>query len=373
MKIAIQAADLDNGRIDGTRVYILNMLRHFGRLAPEDEFLIYHRRDFNPELTPPEFSNYEIKKVSSPFLWTQTRFAWELLKDDPDILWMPMHNLPLVRKKKLLTVVTVHDLAYKHFPDYFPKRDLRELNFLGDLAIKNADRLIAISQSTKRDILQFYPGIREEKIKVIHHGFDGELFSQARDFDAEARVKKELGIDGNYILYSGAIQPRKNLKILIEAFEILKKNNAGGDLKLVLAGGKAWMWEETFAKAENSPFRADIIMPGKLKFDDLGHLVRGAEIYVFPALYEGFGIPLLEALAARVPLVTANNSSLREVGGGAAEYFDAKNAAELAEKIKMVLSDEKLKKEMIARGLTQIKKFSWEKCAAETLEWLESN
>lgn len=368
MKIAIQAADLDAERIDGTRVYILNLLRCFGKIAPGDEFFLYHRRAFNPELTPPGFSNYLIKQMDFPCLWTQTRFAWELLKDDPEILWMPMHNLPLLRKKKLRTVVTVHDLAYKHFPDYFPKRDLRELNFLGDFAVRNADKLIAISESTKRDILHFYPGIREGKIKVIHHGFDAGLFSQARNFAAEEKVKKKLGIEGGYILYSGAIQPRKNLKALIDAFERYKKEN-GSEIKLVLAGGNAWLWEQIKEKAEKSPFNMDIIMPGKLKFDDLGHLMRGAAVYAYPSLYEGFGITILEALASQVPLITADNSSLQEVGGDAAQYFDANDAVELAEKIRLVLSDEKLREEMVAKGLTQIKKFSWEKCARETLEW----
>lgn len=370
MKIAIQAADLDNKRIDGTRVYILNLLRHFGKLAPSDEFLIYHRGDFNPELAPPEFSNYKIKKINFPFLWTQTRFTWELLKDNPDVLWMPMHNLPLIRKKKLKTVVTVHDLAYKYFPEYFPKKDLCKLNLLGSLAINGADKLIAISESTKRDILKFYPRVREEKIKVIYHGFDAVLFSQERNRTEEIKIKKELGIDGDYILYSGAIQPRKNLQTLIEAFEIYKKSS-GSDIKLVLAGGNAWLWEKVKEKADQSPFKQDIIMPGKLKFGVLGHLTRGAAVYAYPSLYEGFGITVLEAMAARVPLISADNSSLREVGGGAAEYFNANNAKELAEKIKKVFSDERLRNDMIAKGLEQIRKFSWEKCAAETLEWMK--
>lgn len=372
MRIAIQAADLDAERIDGTRVYILNLLRQFGRLAPADEFLIYHRRDFNPELTPPEFSNYKIKKVGAPFFWTQTRFAFELWQDQPAALWMPMHNLPLLRKKTLRTVVTVHDLAYKYFSAYFPQKDLRELNWLGDLAITRADKLIAISESTKKDILKFYPDIQAEKIKVIYHGFDGELFSQTRDLAAEEKIQKELGISGRYLLYSGAIQPRKNLEKLIEAFEMVKKDcGAAEDLQLVLAGGKAWLWEKTLEKAARSPFQRDILWPGKLKFDELGHLLRGAAAYVFPSLYEGFGMTILEALAAGVPAIVADNSSLREVGGEAVAYFNARDARELAEKIKKVLADEKLRNELIAKGAEQVKKFSWEKCAAETLEWIK--
>jgi glycosyltransferase involved in cell wall biosynthesis len=371
MNIAIQAADLDAERIDGTRVYILHMLRHFGAIAPDDSFHIYHRTTFNPALEPPHCKNYSIKAIDFPFLWTQTRFAWELLRDTPDVLWMPMHNLPFIRRGGMRTVVTVHDLAYKYFPQYFPRRDVFELNLLGDFAIRNADHLIAVSESTKRDILKWYPSVKDECITVVHHGFDADLFSVDRNVDEEQRVKQFLGIDGDYILYTGAIQPRKNLEVLIDAFTILKERNGMEKMKLVLAGGDAWLSDRVHTKAEGSPFRDDIIMPGQIAFEDLGHLLRGAKAYIFPSLYEGFGIPVLEALASRVPVIVADNSSLREVGGDAAEYFDASHTEELVRKMEEVLSDETLRAGMIARGLEQVKKFSWEKCARETLDVLK--
>ena len=278
-----------------------------------------------------------------------------------------MHNLPFVRRKNMRTVVTVHDLAYKYFPQYFPKRDVFELNLLGDFAIQNADHLIAVSESTKRDILKWYPSVKEECITVVHHGFDAEIFAVERNPEEEHRVKQFLGIDGEYILYTGAIQPRKNLEVLIEAFTILKQQGNARSLKLVLAGGDAWLSDRVHAKVAESPFRDDILMPGQIAFGDLGHLMRGAKVYIFPSLYEGFGIPVLEALAARVPVIVADNSSLREVGGDAVEYFDASDVEAFAKKMYLVLSDEMLRASMIVRGLEQVKKFSWEKCARETL------
>lgn len=371
MKIAIQAADLDSARIDGTRVYILNLLKYFGRLDTSSEFLIYHKGDFNPELVPPNFPNYTIKKINFPFFWTQIRFAWEIWKDRPDVLWMPMHNVPFFRRRDLKVVITSHDLAYKYFPEHFPKKDLCELNFLGSLAKRQANKIIAVSESTKKDIFKFYPEIPEGKIKVIYHGFDSALFLQERDVAKEKALKNKLGIEGNYILYSGAIQPRKNLELLIKAFEIFKQKT-GSPIKLVLAGGKAWLWEKTIKKAENSLYKTDIIMPGKLKFDDLGHLMRGASVYVHPSLYEGFGITMLEALAAKVPVISAKNSSLAEVGGSAVVYFNEHDPGDLAEKIENVLTDEKLRESLVEKGLGQIKNFSWEKCARETLGYLKS-
>lgn len=371
MKIAIQAADLDAERIDGTRVYILNLLKHFGELDSSSEFLIYHKKKFNPELTPPYFSNYRVIKKPFPFFWTQSRFAWEIWKDKPDVLWMPMQALPFWRRKELKTVVTIHDLAFKYFLDHFPRKDLRRLNWFSDYAIKKADKIIAVSQSTKKDILKFYPRVKEEKIKVIYHGFDQEVFQKSvPEKDLEIFLRDYGLKPKKYILYAGAIQPRKNLETLISAFEIFKTQNAS-DVKLVLAGEKAWLWEETVKKALRSPFKEDIIMPGKLKFRDLGRLMRGAAIFVLPSLYEGFGIPVLEALAAGVPVICSRNSSLPEVGGEAAVYFDAGSAEELAEKIGKVLADENLRNEMAKKGEEQLKKFSWEKCARETLEYLK--
>ena len=370
MKIAIQAADLDCDRIDGTRVYILNLLKYFGKLDVDSEFLIYHRNDFNPELAPPEFPNYKIWQRSFSFLWTQTRFALELWQNKPAVLWMPMAALPMVRRKKLKTVITIHDLAFKYFPEYFNSKDLRKLNFFADYSINAADKIIAISDSTKKDILKFYPKVTADKIRVIHHGFSAEVFSQARDLEQEQKLKKELGIAGEYILYSGALQPRKNIERLIDAYDAYKTRSKSA-IKLVLAGEKAWLWENIEKKAKNSPFSADIIMPGKLKFEAVGHLFRGASVFVYPSLYEGFGISILEAYAAGVPLITATNSSLVEIGGDGALYFDASDTEELSAQIERVLTLEELRADLIAKGKEMMKNFSWEKCARETLEYLK--
>jgi glycosyltransferase involved in cell wall biosynthesis len=377
MKIAIQAADLDNKRIDGTRVYLLNVLKYLGKISPEDDFLIYHRREFNSELVPENFSNYKIKKVFSPCLWTQTGFACSLWQDDPDVLWMPMHNVPFLRRSKLKTVVTIHDLAFKIFPESFPKKDLRQINFLTDMAVRNCDKLIAISHSTKKDILKFYPKIDEDKIKVIHHGFDIELFQkEISENETEESLKTYNLKAGGYILYVGAIQPRKNLETLIRAFEKYRNNQQptthnSQPVKLVFAGNRAWMWERVIERVENSPFRDDIILTGRVDFSILAALYRSAGLFIFPSLYEGFGIPVLEAMASKVPVICADNSSLREAGGEAAQYFYSSDSSELAEKIKKVLSDDGMRKSMIEKGIIQAEKFSWEKCARETLEWIK--
>ncbi|EKE22128.1 MAG: AprM [uncultured bacterium] len=371
MKIAIQAADLDNKRIDGTRVYLLNVLKYLGKISPEDEFIIYHKNNFNPELVPPDFPNYQVKKLKFFKLWTQTRLAWNIWKDKVDILWMPMHNIPLLRRKNLKTVVTIHDLAFKQFPHTFPKRDLFQLNFLTDLAVKRADKIIAVSQSTKNDILKFYPQIKEDKIRVIYHGFDGDLYRKRFDIELMNEVLRKYHLKPKkYLLYVGAIQPRKNLITLVKSFEIFKKENENS-IKLVIAGGKAWSWEETIKAIETSSVKDSIILTGRIPFEDLSILQQNAAVFVFPSLYEGFGIPVLEAFAANVPVICARNSSLEEVGGEAVEYFESRDVKELAQKIFKVINNFGLQSEMIAKGRIQLNKFSWRKCAKETLEFIK--
>jgi glycosyltransferase involved in cell wall biosynthesis len=364
MKIAIQAADLDAKRIDGTRIYILNLLKYFGILETKDFFQIYHKNVFNTELVPPTFSNYKIIQKPARFFWTQTRFAYELMRNRPDRLWMPMMALPIVRPRKTKTIITVHDLAFKLFPEMFPKKDLWELNFYAKYAVENANKIVAVSQSTKKDILYFYPNVDVKKIQVIYHGFDGNLFLK-NNVDNKNK-------NAPYLLYVGAIQPRKNLITLIKAFEEIKIKTEHSDLKLILAGGMAWKAEETLAAVQNSSFSKDIILTGRVDFSALAKLYQYAEVFIFPSLYEGFGIPILEAFASGVPVVCANNSSLSEVAGDAALYFCGNDTVDLAEKILIVLKNDELKKELVRKGFAQLQKFSWKKCAQETLDFIKS-
>lgn len=369
MKIAIHASELDQERIDGTRVYISQLLKHFHKLNFEDEFLIYHKGEFNPELIPPEAENYTIKKINPAPFWTQNKFSMQVFRDNVDVLWMPLHDLPMVRRSKMKTVVTAHDLAFKIFPETFPKKDLRKLNLLADYTFPNADKIIAISEATKNDLLRFYPKIKEENIKVIHHGFDASFWQEdLSDDEVENVLNKFNIIENKYLIYVGAIQPRKNLKFLIKAFEQIKKSYP--ELKLVLAGGNGWMWQEIYQAAGISKFSQDIILTGGISFDVMRILLRSAKLFVLPSLYEGFGIPVLEVMASGVPAVCANNSSLPEVGGEAISFFETNNLDDCENEILKVLDNDDLQREMILKGLKRVKDFSWGRCSRETLEVL---
>lgn len=236
--IAIEAADLDHSRIDGTRIYLSQILYRLGRLAPQSRFFIYHRGNFNPALMPPDFPNYSFPKIKPWPAWVFTVFSRALWQDRPKVLWMPVQALPIFRRKEMKTVVTIHDLAFRYFPQTFPWLDSWKLRLFSAYAIKNADRIIAISQATKEDIMKFYPQIKEEKIKVIYHGLGREDYQQEYlAGELEDFLKKWNLQKGQYILYVGAIQPRKNLEVLISAFEELAKNgDFSGQIMRVRSG-----------------------------------------------------------------------------------------------------------------------------------------
>lgn len=418
MQVAIQCSDLDARRIDGTRVYIWEVLNRLGGIAVDDRFFLYHRGEFNSALAPKNFPNYEERKVTFPVYWTQTRLAWELFRTHPDRLWMPVQGMPILRPKGMETIVTIHDLAFRKFPQHFPKDDLRRLLFLSDMAIRKSDRIIAVSESTKKDILEYYPDIAEDKVTVVYHGYEkvtsyqlpgdqgqgtGQVTGEKQKVMQNEKLKMKnedfvstsnfnllnsnfqsdasnfqipyfyltphsSRLNSRYLLYVGAIQPRKNLETLISAFEMLKKDSRYGDLKLVLAGERAWMWESTISAVETSPCREDIVLTGAVTFAEREELYRGSSAFVFPSLYEGFGLPVLEAFAHNVPVVCADNSSLPEVGGEGAVYFSAESVEDLSEKLRRVLDDETLRAECVRKGQEQLKKFSWDKCARETME-----
>ena len=369
MRIAVQGSDLDHARIDGTRVYLKELLKRFGPLSPENNFLLYHRNQFNPALAPPLFPNYQVKSLPFPFLWMQTRFAQEIFREKPEKLFLPIQAAPVCLPRSLQVTATIHDLAFKRYPETFPAKHLWKLNFLLDVVVKRADKLIAVSESTKRDLLEFFPQLPGEHIQVIHHGFDAEFFGARFSLEELSEKLRRYELEAHsYILYVGALQPRKNITRLIEAFDKAKRNTP--EMKLVLAGEAAWLSESILEAREKSRYKEDIIMTGRVSFEELRVLYQGARMFAFPSLYEGFGLPILEAFASSVPVLTADNSSLVEVAGEAALYCDAGNVEDMASKLKRLWDDETLRGDLVSKGKEQLKKFSWEKCARETLEYI---
>lgn len=369
MHIAIQASDLDHARIDGTRVYLFELLKRFGQLNTSDTFALYHKGVFNPVLTPPSFQNYAVESLSFQKAWMQTRFAWEMFTNKPDKLFLPIQAAPLCLPRGIEVTATIHDLAWKRFPDTFPFRDRLKLDLMLSTVVRQADKLIAVSESTKRDLLKFFPHLSKSRIKVIHHGFDGEFFgSQLSSTELSEKLSNFKLQTSGFMLYVGALQPRKNLVRLIRAFEQMKTDRP--EAKLVLAGEAAWLSDGVLEAQRKSQYRDDIILTGRVSFEDLRALYQGARAFVFPSLYEGFGLPLLESFASGTPVLTADNSSLREVAGDGAVYCDAFDTKDITEKMTQLWADETLRTNLIQKGNGRLERFSWDKCAQETLEYI---
>jgi glycosyltransferase involved in cell wall biosynthesis len=372
MRIAINCADLDHNRIDGTRVYIKKCLDFFGSLDKQTTFNLYHKKEFNPEIKPQFYPNYQDKKIPYPLAWVQTRFGYEINFDLLDVCWMPFQQVPFLADKKTKIVITVHDLAFKYFPQHFLWKDKLKLDFFTETAVKRADGIIAVSEATKKDILKFYPKTPESKIKVIYHGVDEEKFSKKYLSKKAKEILIKYKIKKPYLLYVGAIQPRKGIIDLIEAFESLKKNNQK-DLQLVLVGSPAWKSEETLNRIKKSDFKKDIVLTGKIGSESLPIFYQQAEIFVLPSLYEGFGIPILEAWASGIPVIVADNSSLKEIGGSAVLKFKTGEVQDLVKKMNNLLNYATIRKELVDKGKKQVENFSWEKTARETLNFIKGS
>lgn len=372
MEVAVQACDLDHGRVDGTRVYLAQLLRYFGRIAPETLFTLYHSAEWNPLLAPPESPNYQERRLPKRFAWMQTSFAQALFRDRPDKLFLPVQAAPLFLPRGLEVTVTIHDLAFKKFPGTFPWSDRLRLELMLRAATRRADKVIAISEATRRDLLAYCPWLIPEKIRVIHHGFDREFFTEPFEPGELSRRLAAFSLHSReYLLFVGALQPRKNLIRLVRTFERLRERMPG--LKLVLSGERAWLSDPILRAVEKSPARESIVLTGKVSFETLRDLYRGARAFVFPSLYEGFGLPLLEAFAARVPVVTADNSSLREVAGDGALYCDAEDERSLYDALMLLLNNPAVERELLENAERVLSGFSWSKTAEQTLEYILSD
>jgi glycosyltransferase involved in cell wall biosynthesis len=315
-----------------------------------------------------------------PRLWTHVRLSLEMLTAPPDVLFVPAHVLPLVHPRR--SVVTVHDLGYRHEPQAHRLLDRLYLELSTRYNARAATRVIADSAATKRDLVQLY-GTDPDRITVIPLGVD-ELFQPVTDAARLAAVRAKYGIPGDYLLYVGTLQPRKNLVRLVEAWArvIADCRLQIADLgrrTLVIAGKKGWLYEEIFATVRRLGLEGRVLFPGYVPEEDLPALLSGATAFVLPSLYEGFGLPVLEAMACGTPVIAANVSSLPEVVGDAGLLVDPLDSDALAAALQRLLTDAdpstplraSLRAELRQRGLARAKLFSWPRCARETLAVLE--
>lgn len=366
MNIGFDASDLSTGRADGTTRYTRELARRLPSLAPEHVWIF-----FGPSERPAEVAESDTvhwRGSPWPAAWTQTRFPLELVRWHPDVLFMPIQQLPYLRPGRMKTVAVIHDLAVHLYPEQFRYKDWLLLHAFSAYAARAADMIIAVSQATADDVAHFYG--RREGVRVIHHGVDHDRFRPPTD--GERGQMRQLTsafphIKQPYLLYVGQLQPRKNLINLVEAFTQLKSRQL--NLSLVIAGGHGWLQEPILQAIKRSPAARDIVLTGVVTDEQLAQLYWRAEAFVLPSLYEGFGMPLLEAMASGCPTVCANTSSLPEVAGEAAVLVDPLRVESIVSGIEEA---QRRREELTEAGVNRAREFTWEKTARETLAVLMS-
>jgi len=300
-----------------------------------------------------------------PRLWTHVRLSTEMLLRPPDVLFVPAHVVPLIHPR---TVVTIHDLGYFHFPQAHPPLARLYLDLSTRWNAHVAAHVIADSQTTKDDLVRYY-AIAPGKITVAYPGRDENL-RRVDDPSAIEAVKHRYDIVGDYLLYIGTLQPRKNLTRLVQAFSNLKSQIS--NLKMVIAGGKGWLYDDIFAEVTRLGLESQVLFPGRVAEEDKAALLSSAKALVFPSLYEGFGLPVVEAMQCGTPVICSNTSSLPEVAGDAALLIDPFDVGALAQAMARLFDDADLRRTLIERGYAQAQKFSWTACAACVVAALES-
>lgn len=288
----------------------------------------------------------------------------------PDVIFSPS-TTTLQLASRAARVATIHDVTPVVMPNFAPEKILRRTRFFLSRAVQGSDRLIAISESCKRDLMRVY-GVPESRITVVYSGHDKSRFNTCpADPQLTAVLRQRHQLHKPYMFHHGLMQPRKNLKRLIEAFRLLHLRNRSLDLDLVLAGPLGWRGEELLAAAaQHSEEKGRVILTGALSDDELATLLKGAALATIPSLYEGFCLPLVESMACGIPTVAAGTSCLPEISGGVLKYFDPESAEDMAACMEGVLDNEALKQELAAQGLARAQEFDWGRSAEQTLQVL---
>jgi len=353
MKIGIDGSRAFLKQRTGIEEYSYQTIKHLANKLNDHQVVLYLRSKQTPDFALP--NNWRVKKIRLSRFWTQIGLSLELLLHPVDALFIPAHTVPMIHPEN--TVVTIHGLEFEVMPEAYSLWE----RFYMRLSIKKscqwAKKIISVSRSTRNDLANIYE-IPKEKISVVYEGYEENSEIIRQPADRNQKVAQE----NPYLLFIGRIEKRKNIEGMIRAFEILKSKH-GIPHRLMLVGRPGHGYEDIRKQIEKSEFRNDIVETGFVSAQKKQELLESASVFLFPTFYEGFGLPILEAQNAGVPVVSSNVSSLTEVAEGSALLVDPREPEFIAGAILSLISDEKLANDMIRKGKENIKRFSWEKCA----------
>ncbi len=289
------------------------------------------------------------------------KYNW-IFNDKSDIYHFFNFIVPPRIKGKVIT--TIHDMTYELYPETMDKRNLKRIKEDIQYSVNRSDKIITVSESSKKDIIKFL-NIDKSKIEVVYNGVEYDRFNKYYSEDEKSKVRVKYNLPENYILYMGTLEPRKNIESIVEAFSLLKKEStlSNKNIKLVIAGKKGWLFENIFNLVNKLNLKDEVIFTDYIDENDKSIIYNMGSLFIFPSLYEGFGIPVLEAMASSVPVITSNVSSLPEVAGDAAILVAPKDIKSIAKYMEKILADEELNKNLVEKGHEQAKKFTWESSA----------
>lgn len=372
LKIAIDARDILRKQT-GIVTYTVNLVKGLAAIDSENRYTIYIDSFRDKEVgesnlvDQPNFKNAVLPSKGA--LWKQFFLPLNLALHKPDIFHSPTSTIPAVRPCP--TVVTFCDLFHEANPEWLPLKVKDRLSRLYKFAALKSDKIIAISHNTKNDLIKYY-GVEPEKVSVIYPGKD-EYFGRLGETEREEgrkELEKKYGIRGGFILHVGALAEWRNVPRLIEAFGILKLVDRIPH-KLLLVGREVWGLKIKKI-IEEAGLTGDVINLDYVPIEDLRLLYNTAELLVFPSLFEGFGIPVLEAQACGTPVVASNKTALPEAVGDAGVLVDPYDTGVIADGVRKVLGDGALRDDLIKKGFEHAKRFNWEKMARETLAVYQS-
>lgn len=361
MLIGIDAneANLTAQRV-GVNQYAFELLKALHATKTSHQFVVYLKTKPLADLPKPQL-DFRYRVIPFPKLWTQTRLPWDLFTHTPrpDVFFSLTHYAP--RWAPMPTVVAIMDLGFLQTPEQFTTRDFNQLKSWTSYSVRQATKVIAISQHTKKDIIREY-GKKPDDVVVTPLAYDKKLFKHTTN----PSVLRKYKIKQPYLLFLGSLKPSKNVEGLIKAFASLGPRT----YNLVISGKKAWLYDKIFSQVKQLGLEKRVIFTGFVGEAEKPALMTAACAFVMPSFYEGFGIPVLEAMACGTPVVVSNVASLPEVAGEAGIYVDPQLQESIADGIGKALGP--AGKEFAARGLKRVKLFSWAKTAQATLACLET-
>lgn len=367
MLIGIDASRAAVPQRTGTENYSLYLIRALLGEGREHRFRLYFNHP-PAEALFERSERVEWRVMPLSRLWTHLRLAWEVIVHPPDVLYVPAHVIPLLHPR--CCVATVHDLGYLHYPQAHTRRARWYLDWSTRWNARVAQRVIVDSEATRRDLEAHY-GVERAKL-VLAYPAGAEGFAPVKDAAALDAARNKYATGQHYFLYVGTLHPRKNLTTLLHAFDtLIREKRIGEEVKLVLAGKPGWLYDEILALARADRLRERVVLLGYVAPQDLPALLSGALAFVLPSWYEGFGLPILEAMACETPVICSNVSSLPEVAGDAALLVDPRDVHGWADAMQRFAQDEVLRQTLIERGRERARHFTWQRCAQQVLQALE--